>query len=62
MIIGTDMAFSLEDNNDNIKVLDDYEDVGYESEVDYNGDDGDDCDNNGDEDDRDTFEGQWAVW
>ena len=56
------MAFSLEDNNDNIKVLDDYEDVGYESEVDYNGDDGDDCDNNGDEDDRDTFEGQWAVW
>ena len=40
LIIGIDMAFSSEDKNDNIKVLDDDEDVGYESEVDYNGDDG----------------------
>ena len=40
LIIGIDMAFSSEDKNDNIKVLDDDEDVGYESGVDYNGDDG----------------------
>ena len=40
LIIGIDMAFSPEDKNDNIKVLDDDEDVGYDSEVDYNGDDG----------------------
>ena len=33
--MGTVMAFSSEDKNDNIKVLDDDEDV-----VDYNGDDG----------------------
>ena len=38
--MGTVMAFSSEDKNDNIKVLDDDEDVGYESGVDYNGDDG----------------------
>ena len=62
------MAFSSEDNNDHIIVLDDVEDVGYESKVDHDGDDEDgdededDCDDDGDEDDRDTFEGQWAVW
>ena len=64
--MGTFMAFSSADSNDNIKVLDDDEGVGYKSEVDSNGDDGDedenDCDEDGDEDDRDTFEGQWAVW